>query len=152
LSGHTKTVRPGRPNAGTALSAELYAAAISPDLRWAVTSGLDDEHIFVWDLEHGIKHKELVIPEMFTSRLAISPDSRLVAVSVRITQDHDAAKKNTITVWDLQEGRQLLALEPDPSELPNTISFSVDGKQLISASGTTSVILWDLSEAYAQLE
>ncbi|MHC4401517.1 MAG: M56 family metallopeptidase [Planctomycetota bacterium] len=152
LERHTRVVPPGRPMAGSSRRTQFYAAAVSPDLHWAVTTGLGDERVFVWNIEEGSKHKDLAIQGLFTTELAISPDSRLLAVSARLSQNHDDPKKNTITVWDIRQGRQLLSLEPDPKTLPNSISFSADGKYLLSASGASSVILWDLSEAHAQLE
>jgi WD40 repeat protein len=152
LQGHTRISPPGSPSPGAALPTELYAAAIAPNLRWAATTGGRDKHVFVWNVAKGIKHKDLIVPGMGTSQLAISPDSRLLAVSARLSHDHDAANKNTITIWDPKEGRQLLVLAPDASELPAYISFSPDGKHLLSASGTSSAILWDLSAAYTQLE
>jgi WD40 repeat protein len=138
--------------AGEVQPTELYAAVISPDLHWAVTTGLYDEHVFVWRTEKGSKHTELTIPGMVTSKIAISPDSQLVAVSARLSRDFDAEKKNTISIWELESGRQLFNIVPDPSALPNSISFSPDGKYLLSASRTSSAILWDLSEAYSKLE
>jgi WD40 repeat protein len=152
LAEHSRIIPAGRPSAGAIQPTQFYAAAISPDLRWAITTGVGDEHVFIWNIEAGSKHTDLVIPGLFTSKLAISPDSRLLAVSARLSQGHDGLMKNSITVWDVQKGRQLLLLEPDPLELPNSISFSADGKKLLSASGATSAILWDLSDAYAQLE
>jgi WD40 repeat protein/beta-lactamase regulating signal transducer with metallopeptidase domain len=151
LKGHRWINPPDAQQPGAIQPTEVYAAAIAPNLRWVATTGLRDERVFIWDAERGVKQKELIIPGMATSTLAISPDSRLLAVSVRFSHDHDSATKNSISLWDLVEGRQLLALEPDPSELPAFITFSPDGKHLLSASGTSSAILWDLSAAYVQL-
>jgi WD40 repeat protein/beta-lactamase regulating signal transducer with metallopeptidase domain len=157
LEEHSRIVPPGRPMAGETTPTRFYASAISPDLRWAVTTGLGDSKAFVWDIDKGTKHKELTIDGLFTSKLAISQDSRLLAVSGFVSQNpsdnrRDEQDGNTVTLWDIRHGRQLLTLQPDPSDLPNSISFSPDGKYLLSASGAKSAILWDLSEARAKLD
>jgi WD40 repeat protein len=157
LDEHSRIVPPGRPMAGQMRPTEFHAFAISPDLRWGVTTGLGDPRVFVWDVDKGAKHKELTIEGLFTSKLAVSGDSRLLAVSAylaRNTADNqrDEEHRSTITVWDIRQGTHLLTLQPDPKELPNAISFSPDGKYLLSASGAKSVIVWDLSEARAKLQ
>jgi WD40 repeat protein/beta-lactamase regulating signal transducer with metallopeptidase domain len=159
LAKHRQIVRPGRPMAGESRPTSVYAAAVSPDLRWAVTTGRDDERVFVTEVETGVKHAEFVIRGMIASELAVSPDSRLLAVSAFVSTRADdsnsqdvTVRENTITIWDIDGKRRLLTLTPDAEQLSNAISFSADGKGLLSASGGTSVILWDLTGAYKALD
>lgn len=157
LEGHSRPIPPGRPRAGAPTPTQFCGFAIAPNLRWAATSGLGHARVFIWNLAQGTKYTELTIDGMTSSKLAISPDSRLLAVSAVVVEnpydnERDEQDGNVIAVWDVRHGRQLLPLTPDPSATPNSISFSPDGKYLLSASGAKSAILWDLSEARAKLE
>jgi hypothetical protein len=67
--------------------------------------------------------------------LVFSPNGRTVATS---------DTNNTVRLWDVATGQELPGLEGHCG-LVTSLSFSADGKRLISGSEDTSVLIWDLS-------
>jgi WD40 repeat protein len=67
--------------------------------------------------------------------LAVTPDGKL-AVS--------GSTDNTLKVWDLHSGTELLTLTGH-SDGVRAVAITPDGKQVISASGDTTLKVWDLA-------
>jgi WD40 repeat protein len=72
--------------------------------------------------------------------LAFSPDGRLLAVGV----------PGGVGIWDVATGSELPALRGH-RDLVSAVAFRPDGAALLSASGDTTALLWDMVEARRQL-
>ncbi|NER19420.1 MAG: hypothetical protein F6J96_01375 [Symploca sp. SIO1C2] len=68
--------------------------------------------------------------------VSFSPDGKLLA---------SGSSDNTIKIWDLEEGGELLTLSGHQYEV-FSVSFSPDGKRLASGSSDNTIKIWDLEE------
>lgn len=108
--------------------------AFSPDGRWLVASkrgAYQFCEVGSWEPGHRlvVEHAQLVGP------LAFSPGGDVLAI---------AYSRSTAHLIDVATGETLAALQsPDPIELTG-ISFSPDGRQLLTVSMNRRIHLWDL--------
>jgi hypothetical protein len=70
----------------------------------------------------------------------LSPDGRLLAT--RYSNDHG------VFLWDALTGKSLRVLRGHNSA-PCAFAFSRDGRNLVSASGDATALVWDISDLYA---
>jgi WD40 repeat protein len=77
-----------------------------------------------WKAEH-----EFVVPDVFT--LAFSPDNRRLAISGMVTQ-----------IWDLETSRILADISP-PFGGSSALSFSADGRWIVTADGDACARVYD---------
>ncbi|HEY6119044.1 MAG TPA: WD40 repeat domain-containing protein, partial [Pyrinomonadaceae bacterium] len=130
------------------------AIVFSPDNRWLASGGKDNV-IKIWDLRTGNVLATLYGHTTNVNALAVSPDGKLLASgSGDINDKRDlgtftqggvvgGAEDNTVRIWNVQTGRQLLVLRGH--ELPvGAVAFSNDGHSLTSVSGD-AVKVWDIS-------
>jgi WD40 repeat protein len=103
-----------------------------------LASGGDDGSVRLWDLSHGT----------LAARWAIGPapiravtfgGGGLLGVSA-----------GDLEIWNTRLGERLLNLELHTG-IVNTLSFSPDGRFLVSGSDDQSVALWDLGEYHDRL-
>jgi WD40 repeat protein len=104
--------------------------------------------ISLWDVESGKIIKTLEGHQDFVRALAFSPEGRRLA---------SASMDKSIRVWNLDEGKEALALKPEgfvfyadsgpvtaPIRLPATaVAFSPDGKSVATGGADRVVRLWD---------
>ncbi|WP_157557531.1 nSTAND1 domain-containing NTPase [Intrasporangium oryzae] len=123
--------RTARPRTlGSPGSAPLTAVTSSADGAWiaaATTSNL----IRIYRVKDGTLVREIQGPTTYLGDLAFSPDASLVAV---------AAGDGAVHVWDRATG-ELRAVLHRHGGAVNTVEFTKDGKQLVTASddGTTAI-------------
>ena len=117
-----------------ALDHPLLSMAASSDGR-RVVSGSLDKTVKVWDTEtfeeiRTIRgHKEPPI-----CAVAVSPNAKLIASS--------AWGEKVLRVWDAQTGSELMTLGDRKSDIER-ITFSPDGKHIISGDNEGDVKIWD---------
>jgi len=111
-------------------SGSKECVGFSPDGKWIVAGY--GRHIGVWDAETGGKHKFYGSHTDEISDVEFSPDGKRIASS-----SDDGAKP--IKVWDFETGKELFTLEISD---PNNVSFSSDGKRIVS-SGYSTIKVWD---------
>lgn len=97
---------------------------LSPDGKSVfLASTLDnlrDYRVRSWNVQTGVEEMPLKGHEMWVTRLAVSPDNRLVAT---ISQDH------TIRIWDRVQAKCLQTIKTEPREF-NNLAFHPDSKTL----------------------
>lgn len=78
--------------------------------------------------------------------VAFSPDGKLlVSCSGSNPKPGDPANDNTVRLWDVATGKALLTIDhPNDDPIVRNVTFSSDGKQVISVSADYSVLrAWD---------
>jgi WD40 repeat protein len=126
---------PQQKNAGTPSDRSLHQATFSPDGRTLVSTFR--ERLFVWDVESGTMRREIRRQDPKYCDLALAPDGRTLATSPAGDPGED-----TIRIFDIESGQQVLALEPDAGRA-NVMAFSPDSKHLYTGSARSGII-WDV--------
>lgn len=115
-------------------------AILSPDGKTLAVS--TDDSVEIWDVESSRRLHEIIIedPPMEYSRLAFSPDSKLLAAA--------AGKSQQVRVWEVKSGMQQLwwngIKDPDDRLPMGQIAFSADGKMLAATSQYRQPLFWML--------
>jgi WD40 repeat protein len=106
--------------------------------------------IKVWDLATGkLLHTFTGYPT-FVTAIAFSPDSQTLATG----DYHHNNRQMTVKLWDMKTGklnktlRRSQAPKPYGSGyyFPVTLTFSADGKQLLTAATTPVIQVWDIAQ------
>lgn len=119
----------------------LAAAAFAPDLATVATSDVNDDRLVVWDLRDGHPPRMIRVEGSVSSRLAISPDGTRLASGTHL-HDKTTGSDDTIRVWDLASGREILKRRA--GSLTTALAFSADGTQLATGLEDSTLLLWDL--------
>ena len=123
---------------------QISDAVFSPDRRQVITCG--EDKLVTWDLETGKTVSSLALGRPSEDRrIALSPDGRLMAVVAPsyVREDGD----DTIRLWDLTIGKQVLTLQPENTRAVS-FAFSPDGLRLVTGMDTGTALVWDISDAY----
>ncbi len=119
LQGHTDSV---------------MSAAFSRDSRWLVTGSVD-RTVRLWFLGGETVESEILTVEKFPiTKVALSPDNRLLLVSLDGISIH---------IWDLEQRKRLLDLSAHNGTI-NGLAFSPDGTCFASASADGTIKVWGL--------
>jgi WD40 repeat protein len=131
-----------------------WAAAFSPDGRLLATSEsretfglrrvLSDHKIRIWELATG--QEVLTLPKLAIgpSRLAFSPDGRILASGYGKSQGFGwRGSETTIVLWDLLTGMEVRQLKGHLGQI-NELDFAPGGKTLASASADQTVLVWNV--------
>lgn len=117
--------------------------AFSPDGRLLATATFRTNTIKLWETATGRELRNLSAVGQNTSSLspvfAFSPDSRLLAA---------AGGNNSVTVWDISNGREVQTLTGGQASFMGAwgvtyVAFSADGRKLVAISDAIRV--WDTS-------
>ena len=137
----------------------VHRAALSPEGRFLATGGSFtdppgvgplDTTIRIWDLPAGREVATLPGHDDAISGLAFSPDGRLLAShssdrSSRRYVLESEPRDRTIRVWDIATRRELRRFEGHRGAI-NVITFTPDGRSLISGSDDATALVWDVSD------
>jgi RNA polymerase sigma factor (sigma-70 family) len=139
IEGHRQGAKARFPGGPTLLG----AAEIASDLSIGVTGAKVDDQLLVWDLRTGRIRRTFQVGTYQDAVLALSPDARLLAASLKPSDgdNQDAA----IRIWEIATKHEILRLEPKSGV--RSLSFSGDGKILVSGMDDTTAIIWDCSAA-----
>ena len=109
----------------------ISSVAISPDGK-RIVSGGSDETVKIWDLASGRELHTLDGHKYFVFSVAISPDGkRIVSVA------------GDIRIWDLETGQELPFFEDVYVGGIVCVTFSPDGKNIISGGQRGNIQSWD---------
>jgi WD40 repeat protein/serine/threonine protein kinase len=125
-------------------SDEAWSVAFSPDGRWLATGSDDDdpETIKIWDIGTRKTVRGWFAGKGTVSKLAFSPDSKVLASSHLVKQDN-------VRLWDVAKGEQLATLSGHALQA-RSVAFSPVGGLLASCDsrhpdqGTGTIRFWDL--------
>jgi WD40 repeat protein len=113
----------------------IHQVAFSPDGKQVLTGAIDSK-IFLWDVQTGEKQHELK-----GSRAAFSSDGKLVASGHMVVESGRA--HHLLLLWDASSGKLLRHCQGH-SHLIHSVTFSPDGRWLLTGSSDLRAILWDV--------
>jgi len=126
----------------------VYAVAYSPDSGRLYT-GSWDKSVRVWDAQTGKHLKTLKGHTSGVLAIGVSPDSRHIvtgaSINGRKTDREAASKLQTVILWDTQTGKKLKTLQGHDDSVYD-VSYSPDGKKIVTASWDGSAKIWDAAD------
>jgi WD40 repeat protein/serine/threonine protein kinase len=115
-------------------SGDALSAAWTPDGRYAVASSSPNDHaVYIWEAATGS-----LVHRLAGHRGAVMS----VSVSTDGTRVLSAALDNTVRLWDVKTGQELLRLGSVDS---SAAALSPDGRQALVGSHRGKLALWDLA-------
>ena len=124
-------------------SVAINSASFSPDGK-TVAFGTDEELVKLWDINSNTiilttprRHRGKV------NSVNFSPDGKiLVSASDGDSSNSGNRYDNVLKLWDAATGREIVTLNKHSAPV-NSVTFSPDGKTIVSASNDGSYIVWD---------
>ncbi len=105
-----------------------------------IAAGCDDHHIHLWDVATGRRVDMLKGHQQLVTSLKFSPKRNLLASA------SSAEKENEVFLWDLSLGRRKISGRLQGHEKGIiALSFSADGRKLLSSGNDRTVRLWDVT-------
>jgi WD40 repeat protein len=117
----------------------FWEAAFSADGRTLVS--FVEKSLHVWDVETGRLRRSIPHPYGQSCYLALSPDGKTLATSVR--HHAEPAGEDKIRLYDVDSGELLLTLDI-PDDRAAVLAFSPDGTRLFSGFHRGSALVWDV--------
>ncbi|MBZ0281060.1 MAG: TIR domain-containing protein [Anaerolineae bacterium] len=124
--------------------APVITAAFSPDSQQILLGA--GANVSLWSLDSGDKVLTLSGNTEGTFDAAFSPDGRFVATGGCGGRDiRDNCVQGEIVLWDADSGDEIRRLTSDSLvRAVNALTFSPDGKMLMSANADNTLMSWDL--------
>jgi len=116
--------------------------AFSPDGKILAAASHDDKIVRLWDVRSGEAVREIAV-KSGTSALAFSPDGKILATG-NSRQEGKILTPSVIHLWDVSTGRELRQLRGNLYGVMQ-LTFTLDGKRLISSGGGGVMRVWDVA-------
>jgi WD40 repeat protein len=146
-------VKTGKEERKIDMSRGSYSASIAIDTsrRMAVVSWPFDDSFLKWDLVTGKQLASLRLPNTSGSRVALSPDGRILARGPRSFIGLPGSADRAIVLFDLRSGVELQRFELPDNGIASLV-FSPDGQKLVTGNCRGTALVWDVSRAYGKLK
>ena len=132
----------------------VLSAAFSPDGQYIATGGVDGG-VQLWDAATYQPVRTLVVhPDRpGVTRIAFSPDGRLLAASTANLGEVDAGAVAVLKVWETATGELVQDITGLPdSERLWSVAFSPDGSRLAVSGGGGIAQVWDVASGEQLLQ
>lgn len=116
------------------LGIDICCASFSPDLKRILTHA--EDRVSIFDIQFGVAEEAPNISLDVAYDVAVSSDSRYIASC--------HGKSDCIYVWDAATGEAVLEPLQGHSDDVRCVTFSNDGRWLVSGSADHSVRIWDV--------
>jgi len=126
---------------------KMMSATIADDGTLAAISCRKSGEATIWDLSQGAQTGRVALDDEgdVGSVLAISRDNRVLA-SVPLGGEDATPGKHTLRLWEWRTGRLLKRLSLPLANRVNAMTFTPDGKRLISGMSDGTCLVWDVSK------
>jgi len=126
---------------------DILTMAVSADGARVATSG--QEHIVLWNLQHGCADNVLVLPKnTWACAMAFSPDGTTLLAAL-YTGHNEGEGSGMLQVWDIASGTMKKSWLAHGGAI-DRVAFSPDGTFAVSCSIDRSIILWSTTDWHAE--
>jgi WD40 repeat protein len=122
----------------------IFSVALSPDGRFLISGG-NEWAVRIWDVTEKKLLRRIETPGRVRS-VAYSPNGDLMAAAI------ESDDRENILVWNAQSGERLLAHSDHTGYGALSVTFTVDGQQVISGGKDGKVVIWDIRTISRVLE
>jgi WD40 repeat protein len=116
----------------------------SPDGTIVAATSRRDGLIFLIEVASGRELTRLDGPASRSKALAFSPDGKILATGVDISQGFPPDRELAIRLWDVAARKELSRVKAHRAEI-GALAFSPDGRRLLSASWDATALVWDVA-------
>jgi WD40 repeat protein len=122
----------------------VFLAAFSPDGQ-KIMSASDDQTVHVWSAASGNCEQTLTGHTDVVWSAAFSPDGLRVVSGGG--NPHNSSGDNSVRIWSVATGEceQTMVYYVGHSATVNSVQFSSEGRQIVSASSDSTVRVWELA-------
>jgi len=126
----------------------INAIVFSPDGK-TVLSASDDHTLWLWDLKSGKEIRKFTGHNTGVSVVAFSPNGKTAVSGGRddysFTLDENAPDPDfSLKLWDVKSGEEIRSFSGHQDTV-STISFSPDGKKILSGGNDYSIRIWNVT-------
>jgi RNA polymerase sigma factor (sigma-70 family) len=134
----------GAPAGFLAASAEGRRLAVLEHHNHQPTErNIDKDAIHIWDLSTGVKKHTLAARPQHRFRTA-----HFFASGKRLLTSSISPQGKELTVWDVEKGERLRAMNSDVRSSPPAIAITADGSRLAVGDSKGKIELWDLQSGH----
>lgn len=120
----------------------VYSMGVSPDGESLATFHISNSTIKLWNIYTGTEISTVAKNSTGYNCLVFSPDGKIIATGgCECESEDDSSEPGTIELWNLDTTEKICPLLGHSSEV-YSVTFSPDGKTLVSGSDDSTVKIW----------